>query len=196
MSAPPGWPPFRTFDLAGTGLLPDGWAAQIAALADAPERITVIDTAAWTFGIVEGDVLRARLPWFWRLYHGALREFAGASLGQPIFASNRLRAAVTLNILRGGGATNDWHRDANRITGVFYAAVPQGAGSLSFRDPDGRTATLAPRAGLFACFPGAIEHRVDPLPEAGERHAIAMVYHASPTDQPPAYGRDAYSLDG
>jgi hypothetical protein len=55
-------------------------------------------------------------------------------------------------------------------------------------------ATLAPRPGLFTCFPGAIEHRVDPLPEGGERLAIAMVYHASPTDQPPAFGRDVYTL--
>ncbi|WP_337847771.1 hypothetical protein [Sphingomonas sp.] len=196
MSMPPGWPPFRTLDLAAAGRLPDDWAGQVSALADAPERIALIDTPAWSFGIVEGDRLRARLPWLWRLYHGALRDFAGTSLGQPVFASNRLRAALTLNILRGGGATNDWHRDANCVTGVFYAAVPQGAGGLSFRDSDGRTATLVPRAGLFACFPGAIEHRVDPLPEGCERLAIAMVYHASPTDQPAAYGADAYTLDG
>jgi hypothetical protein len=188
------WQPFHTLDLAAQGHLPDGWGAQVAALAVAPERIAIIDTPGWSFAIVEGDVLRARLPWFWHLYHGVLRDFASASLGQPVFASNRLSSATTLNILRGGGATNDWHRDANIVTGVFYAVVPEGAGTLSFRDGDERTATLAPRPGLFTCFPGAIEHRVDPLPEGGERLAIAMVYHASPTDQPPAFGRDVYTL--
>lgn len=188
------WQPFHTLDLAAAGLLPDGWADQVAALADAPERIAIIDAPGWNFTIVEGDVLRARLPWFWTLYHGVLRDFASTSLGQPVFASNRLSSATTLNILRGGGATNDWHRDANIVTGVFYAVVPEGAGTLSFRDGDDRTATLMPRPGLFTCFPGAVEHRVDPLPEGGERLAIAMVYHASPTDQPPAFGRDVYTL--
>ncbi|MGV3457051.1 hypothetical protein [Sphingomonas sp.] len=188
------WQPFHTLDLAAQGHLPDGWAAQVAALADAPERIAIIDAPGWSFAIVEGDVIRARLPWFWHLYHGVLRDFASASLGQPVFASNRLSSATTLNILRGGGATNDWHRDANIVTGVFYAVVPEGAGTLSFRDGDERTTTLAPRPGLFTCFPGAVEHRVDPLPEGGERLAIAMVYHASPTDQPPAFGRDVYTL--
>lgn len=190
----PDWQPFHTLDLAEQGRLPDGWAAQVAALADAPERIAIIDTPDWSFAIVEGDVIRARLDWFWRLYHGALRDFASASCGQPVFASNRLSSATTLNILRGGGATNDWHRDANIVTGVFYAAVPESAGTLSFQDAEGYTASLTPRPGLFACFPGAVEHRVDPLPEGGERLAIAMVYHASPTDQPPAFGRDVYTL--
>ncbi len=190
----PDWQPFHTLDLAAAGLLPDGWADQVAALADAPERIAIIDTPGWSFAIVEGDVLRARLPWFWQLYHGVLRDFASASCGQPVFASNRLSSATTLNILRGGGATNDWHCDANIVTGVFYAVVPEGAGTLSFRDADGRTASLTPSPGLFTCFPGAVEHRVDPLPEGGERLAIAMVYHASPTDQPPAFGRDVYTL--
>lgn len=190
----PDWQPYQTLDLAAAGLLPDGWAEQVAALADAPERIAIIDAPSWNFTIVEGDVLRARLPWFWTLYHGVLRDFASASLGQPVFASNRLSSATTLNILRGGGATNDWHRDVNIVTGVFYAAIPAGAGTLSFRDGDNRTAKLTPRPGLFTCFPGAVEHRVDPLPEGGERLAIAMVYHASPTDQPPAFGRDVYTL--
>ncbi len=187
------WQPFHTLDLAAQGLLPDGWAAQVSALADAPERIVVIDTPGWSFAIVEGDMVRAGLDWFWHLYHGALRDFASASIGQPVFASNRLSSATTLNILRGGGATNDWHSDANIVTGVFYATVPEGAGQLSFRDNAGRIATLTPRPGLFACFPGAIEHCVDPLPEGGERLAIAMDYHASPTDQPPAFGRDIYT---
>lgn len=190
----PDWQPFHTLDLATAGLLPAGWTEQVAALADAPERIAVIDAPGWNFAIVEGDVLRARLPWFWKLYHGVLRDFASTRTGQPVFASNRLSSATTLNILRGGGATNDWHRDANIVTGVFYAAIPEGAGTLTFRDGEQRTAHLAPRPGLFACFPGAVEHRVDPLPDGATRLAIAMVYHASPTDQPPAYGRDVYTL--
>lgn len=190
----PDWQPFHTLDLATAGLLPAGWDEQVAALADAPERIAVIDAPDWRFDIVEGNVIRAHLPWLWQLYHGPLRAFASARMGQPLFASNRLSATLTLNILRGTGATNDWHCDANAVSGVFYAAIPAGAGTLSFRDGDQRTATLAPHPGLFACFPGAVEHRVDPLPPEGERLAIAMVYHTSPTDQPPAYGRDVYTL--
>ena len=192
------WPPFAVLNLAEAGLLPDGWQADVAALAEAPERQTIIDMAAsgdalaWQFSVISGDVLRDRLGWLWALYHGALRDFASAATGQPLFASNRLSAAMTLNILHGGGATNDWHVDQNAVSGVFYADVPDGGGALLFRDASGCTARFAPRPGGFACFPGNVEHRVEPLPAGATRLAVAMVYHVSATDQPPAFGADRY----
>lgn len=200
-AASPGWPPFHSLDLAAGGLLPGGWQAEVAALADAPERQTIINEPAtsdhpgWSFDVLTGDILRDRLGWLWLLYHGALREFASRSFSTPLVAHQRLRSAVTLNILRGGGATNDWHRDANAVTGVFYAATPASGGALLFRDDAGRTARLTPHPGLFVCFPGGIDHQVEPLPPGGTRLAIAMVYHGSDDAQHPAFGDDRYTLD-
>lgn len=211
--APPGvppysiwvtWTPFFTLDLVEQGLLPNGWELATRALIDAPERHMIIagepssphDTP-WSFEIVEGDILRDRLPWFWTLYHGALRAFAAGALGYPLFASNRLRASITLNILRGAGGWTDWHTDMNAVTGVLFAtdAEPDGGGDLVFRDRTGHETRLVPRPGLFVCFEGAIEHQVAPLTMAGPRLSVPLVYYRSATDQPPAYDRDIYSLD-
>jgi 2OG-Fe(II) oxygenase superfamily len=195
------WPPFQSIDLAAAGLLPDGWQAAIETLADAPERQTIIHEPAsaphpgWSFDVLSGDIVRDRLGWLWTLYHGALREFASRSCATPLVASQRLRAAMTLNILRGGGATNDWHRDANAVSGVFYAVTSASGGALLFRDEAGRTARLAPRPGLFACFPGSVEHKVEPLPADGTRLAVAMVYHGRDDAQLQAFGQDIYTLD-
>ncbi|QDX26832.1 hypothetical protein FPZ54_13000 [Sphingomonas suaedae] len=190
------WRPYATLDLGERGLLPAGWTDAVAALAARPERKTVIASPAWSFAIVEGDQVRAHLGWLWTLYHGPLRTFAARAVGYPLFANNRLTSAMTLNILSGAGATNEWHRDSNAVTGVFYAHVGEGGGDLAFRDDAGRIARLVPITGLFVCFEGAIDHRVEPLGDAGPRLAIAMVYHRSPIDQPRAFGRDIYMLDG
>lgn len=189
------WRPFSTLDLAGQGLLPPDWEEAFVTLAGGPERQTVIANPQWSFSVVQGDAIRAHLGWLWRLYHGPLRDFAAQAHGYPLFVSNRLTSAMTLNILSGAGATNDWHRDTNAVTGVFYAHVAESGGGVAFRDDAGRIVGLAPRAGLFVCFEGAVEHRVVPLADGGRRLAVAMVYHRSPTDQPPAYGRDIYTLD-
>ena len=196
--------PFFTLDLLEQGLLPNGWELATRALVDAPERHMVIageppppyDTP-WSFEIVEGDILRDRLPWLWTVYHSRLRAFAASALGYPLFASNRLRASMTLNILGGAGGWTDWHTDMNAVTGVLFAtdAGPDGGGDLVFRDGAGHETRLVPRPGLFVCFEGAIEHQVAPLTMAGPRLSVPLVYYRSATDQPPAYDRDIYSLD-
>jgi hypothetical protein len=195
------WPPFFTLDLIEHGLLPEGWDAAIRALADGPERHVLLDEESpdgrWSFAIVPGDVLRDRLPWLWALYHGALRDFASQAVGFPLFAANRLHASMTLNILSGAGAWSDWHKDMTAVTGLFFAtaADADGAGDLMFRDGAGREARLAPRPGLFVCFEGPVEHQVAPLSSAGPRLSLPLLYYHSATDQPPAYGDDAYTLD-
>ena len=196
------WPPAFTLDLIEHGLLPDGWRAELEAAAQAPERMLLethpgdgADADPWTFAVVEGDVLRARLPWVWSLYRGALRAFSARSVGYPLFVSNRLRAGVTLNILSGTGAATGWHRDMNVVTGVLYAAMPDQGGNLLFRRADGETAVLTPRPGLFVCFEGATEHHVTPLSPGGQRLALPMIYYGSATDQPPAYGADIYTAE-
>ena len=195
------WPPFFTLDLIEHGLLPQGWEAEARALVDAPERLDLHSEASddgdWSFAILPGNVLRDRLPWLWALYHGALRDFAGQAVGFPLFASNRLHASMTLNILAGIGAWSDWHTDMNPVTGLFFAtaADADGAGDLVFRDGAGREARLVPRPGLFVCFEGAVEHRVAPTSSAGPRLSLPLLYYRSATDQPPAYDADSYTLD-
>lgn len=198
------WTPFFTLDLVEQGLLPNGWDLATRALVDAPERHMIIagepsspyDTP-WFFENVEGDILRDRLPWLWALYHNALRAFASGAVGYPLFASNRLRAAMTLNILRGAGGWSDWHTDMTAVTGVLFAsgAGRDGGGDLVFRDGTGRETRLVPRPGLFVCFEGPIEHKVAPLTMAGPRLSVPLLYYRSATDQPRAYDLDIYSLE-
>ncbi|KQN25942.1 hypothetical protein ASE86_07105 [Sphingomonas sp. Leaf33] len=194
-------PPFHALDLAAAGRLPAQWQDDVRTLASSPMRQVlhdgdpgVPDDQRGLFACVDGAVIRSGLPWMWSLYHRDLRDFAARSVGYPLFAANRLRAAVTLNILEREGAANTWHSDMNAVTGVFYAMVPDSGGELQFRDSSGTIASLRPRPGLFVCFEGAMEHRVTPLPADGLRLAIPMVYHRSATDQPPAYGDDVYTV--
>lgn len=192
------WPPFFTFDLIEHGLLPEGWDVATRALAEAPERQPIdMGEVPWSFCVVEGDVVRDRLPWLWRLYHGALRDFAARAVGFPLFPANRLRAGITLNILSGIGAWSDWHRDMNQVTGLLFATAggPDGAGDLLFRDGAGREARLVPRPGLFVCFEGAVEHRVAAISSAGPRLSLPLLYYRSATEQPLASGMDVYTLD-
>ena len=211
--APPGapfytmsvtWTPFFTLDLVEQGLLPDGWDLATRTLIDAPERHMIIkgepspphDTP-WFFENVEGDVLHDRLPWLWTLYNGVLRAFAAGAVGYPLFAGKRLRASMTLNILRGAGGWNDWHTDMTAVTGLLFATSGghDGGGDLVFRDGTGREARLVPRPGLFVCFEGPIEHHVAPLTTAGPRLSVALLYYRSETDQTGAHDSDVYSLD-
>jgi hypothetical protein len=190
------WPPFHTLDLVEQGLLPEGWDAAVRALAEAPER-EAIDMGAvdWSFAVLGADVLRDRLPWLWRLYHRALRDFAGAAVGFPLVPCNRLRAAITLNILSGAGALTDWHIDQTAVTAVLFATAgdEEGGGDLLFRDGAGREARLTPRPGLFVCFEGHHEHQVAPLSAPGPRLSLAMLYFRSATtDQQAAFDTDVY----
>ncbi|URW76051.1 2OG-Fe(II) oxygenase [Sphingomonas donggukensis] len=187
-------PPCHLLDLVAEGLLPAGWEETVAALADAPECLTLSRTDQWSFSVVQGDVVCDRLGWLWELYHGVLRDFATRACSRPVVAAARLRSTMTLNILSGPGASSDWHRDNNAVTGLFFAtARTDGGGDLLFRDAAGRESAVTPRPGLFVCFPGAIEHRVAPIAD-GRRLSLPMVYHDSTADQPPAYGDDVYVL--
>lgn len=194
-------PPFYTLDLRDRDLLPPHWQDDVRLLADSPARQVLYDgnpdvpgDPAGLFACVDGAAIRSALPWLWALYHKELRAFAADSVGYPLFPANRLRAAVTLNILSGEGAANAWHTDMDAVTGVFYAEVPDIGGELMFRDGAGGEAVFRPRPGVFVCFEGATEHQVTPLAAGGHRLAIPMVYHSSAVDQPPAFGFDVYTL--
>jgi len=193
------WPPFFTLDLVERGLLPDGWEAMMRPLADAPEREAIsMGEVDWSFAVLAADVLRERLPWLWRLYHRELRDFASAAVGFPLVPCNRLRAAITLNMLSGTGALTDWHTDRTAVTAVFFvtAGDADGGGDLVFRDGTGREARIAPRPGLFVCFEGHNEHQVAPLSTPGPRLSLAMLYFRSKTaDQQPAYDVDVYDIE-
>lgn len=186
------WRPYFTFDLEALGLLPGGWRSAVEALADGPDVLDIItgevsaDGAAWRFSILQGGPVRAALPWFWDLYHGRMRQFASESFGRPLFPSNRLESTTSLNILSGAGATNDWHRDANPVTGVLFATTLSEVegGCLEFREADGRTCALQPRAGTFVCFAGPCDHRVAPISHECRRLALPMTYYDSVEDQP------------
>jgi hypothetical protein len=194
------WPPHFLLDLNDQNALPHDWAAQVHAATHAPERVIVqsgadIAPGDEKFSILGGADVRARFDWLWHLYLGSIRAFVADRFGRPVYPANRISSAITLNILEGVGAAADWHTDANAVTGVFYAAVPEGSGGeLEFRHSGCPIAQIHPRAGAFICFPGSIEHRVVPLRSPEPRLAFAMLFYDSATDQPYANLDDRHEL--
>lgn len=193
-------PPYFALDLAAQGMLPNGWAEKVLEATSAPERIVVqtgveLQPGDEQFSILEGAAVRARLPWLWDLYLGPLRSFASDRFSMPLFVSNRISSAITLNILDGAGAGQAWHVDSNTATGVFFATGHEGeAGALEFQQPDGDIIRIHPRAGMFVCMAKPILHRVVPLDAPGMRLSLAMLYYDSPTDQPFANASDRHEM--
>jgi hypothetical protein len=175
-----------SLDLDQAGLLPPDWQEQVAALAAGPYRQRLIEepgeTGSWIFDVVSPEIVTTQLPWLSALYAGPLCQFAGSAFGQELIPARRRSSTVTLNILSGIGATNDWHCDQNRVTGVLYASThaAEGGGQLEFRDGSAHCA----QAGVFVCFTGAAEHRVGPLRSTQPRLALAMTFYGAADDQP------------
>lgn len=197
-------PPFFEMDLTATALLPSGWAHDVNALAASTHRQVIAngtlpgspDNESWSFSVVTGQHVRESLGWLWMLYHGIFRDFASTNFGVPLYPANRLDATTTLNILSGHGAGHDWHQDANPVSGLFFAtALEKGqGGALQFRSPDGELREVRPRAGLFVCFPGRCDHRVEPLRGFAERISFPMTYYTSPEHQPFASENNRYVI--
>jgi hypothetical protein len=195
------WPPYLTLDLAAQGLLPENWVAQVRAGAAAPERVTVATPGEprpedGQFSILPGPDVRARFGWLWDLYHRQMRDFVTQGFGRPAYPANRISSAITLNILEGTGATQEWHVDATAVTGIFFATtLAEGeGGELEFRRDDGAIAQFRPRAGTFVCFPGPISHRVAPLSSPIQRLSFPLIYYDSVEDQPFASAHDRYEM--
>lgn len=184
------------FDVQAAGLLPADWQDEIAALASGSGRQRLIEMTkggdSWTFDVVPADVVIQQLGWLSLLYNGALRSFASTAFKCALLPARRRSATVTLNLLAGIGATNEWHSDSNSVTGVLYVTslTPDDGGQLEFRDGP----ALCPRAGQFVCFAGGREHRTAPLRRDVQRLALAMTYYAEAADQSAANAGDIYTL--
>lgn len=198
------WPPFFEMDLTATGLLPSGWTHDVDSLAASTHRQVIAhetllgspDDEDWSFSVVTGDHVRENLTWLWTLYHGIFRDFASAKFGVPLYPANRLDATTTLNILAGPGAGNDWHRDANPVSGLFFAtSLSHGdGGELQFRSLDGQFCEIRPRAGHFICFEGSCDHQVVPLRSMARRLSFPMTYYTSIENQPFASENNRYEI--
>ena len=198
------WPPFFALNVNPLGLLPLAWEIEVDALSSGPD-VQILTAAAspgstvpgrWRFSVVTGDRIRESLGWLWQLYHGRFRNFASESFGTTLYPANRLDATTTLNILEGRGAGNDWHRDANPVSGLFFATSlePDEGGELQFRSSDGRFCEIRPRAGVFVCFDGSCEHQVAPLQTPTRRLSFPMTYYASAQVQPFANENNRYEF--
>jgi hypothetical protein len=198
------WPPYFVLDMNPTALLPAGWEADVQLLAEGIDRQKLVtapspepaDGESWSFSVVTGDRVQAQLDWLWRLYHGQFRAFASERFGAALYPANRLDATTTLNVLEGRGAGNEWHRDTNPVSGLFFATslAPGDGGALQFRSPDGQFSEIRPYAGLFVCFDGSCEHQVAPLLAATRRLSFPMTYYSSAVDQPFANENNRYEL--
>lgn len=198
------WPPYFLLDINQLDLLPNDWCEKVEAVATGPFQQMLIteksfdaaDEGNWSFSVVTGDIIQNQLNWLWQLYHHTFRRFANENFGFKLYPSNRLDATITLNILRGSGAGNIWHTDANPVSGLFFATTLSAdeGGELQFRSSDGRFCEIRPRAGTFVCFDGLCEHQVAPLKKAVSRLSFPMTYYRSDTDQPHANENNRYVI--
>lgn len=195
------WPPFFTLDLLAQGALPSGWDDDLRAVARGPDGTRIVTgpepdapDEAWSYDVFAGDVLRRDCGWLLPLYLGAMLDFVRSSFDRPLVPANRLRSAMTLNVMAGAGATLDWHSDHVPVTGVFFGttAEPEDGGELGFRDGAGGEAGVVPKAGSFVCFEGRHEHQVAALRRPGTRMSLSLLFFESAADQQPAYKEDVY----
>jgi hypothetical protein len=189
--------PYFKLDLQRTGMLPEGWQADIKAVVDTYGIATVLTGEGSTsresrtgqrmhVRVADGVVVKEHLPWLYALYNGPLKDFCIASFGKPLFTANLIHTAVNINYLAGRGAQYEWHVDSNPVTGLLFVTDSNHnlGGSLVFRVRDSYRSIVRPKAGMFICFDARdIPHRVTPLRRDGTRISIPMNYYDSATVQ-------------
>jgi len=109
--------------------------------------------------------------------HGAVRASCLEAFKQMGMANPAFTVESWINIHDRGGFNFQHMHDGAMLSGSFYLQVPEGAGSLVFRDPrpgvvssflKGSYANayndvhLRPETGLLVMFPYWLEHHVEP----------------------------------
>lgn len=193
------WPPYASWDLNQTGMLPSDWTEQVKRAIEAHSQSTVLTGGsdlsreadpnyAIPVMVVLGDACQSSLPWLRSLYDNELRSFASKAYGAQLFAANDLRSSININCLRGVNARYEAHVDTNPCTGLLFAcdASAETGGALVFRGPNEGVpdAVVWPRKGLFLAFDARqIPHYVSSLVIPMDRVSIPMNYYDDPIRQ-------------
>lgn len=160
---------WTAFDV--TDLLPAGWqkdamaAAQEAEVRDFPRTPILTREAAHVQSIKRGRVharqVKTRLPWLYKLYHGAFRELAEQAWREPISTAHDERYGLVLNVQRGKKMRFECHVDSNPVTGLLFLTSHRQGGELviardvsakSVQDVDRDCSVIRPQAGHLVFF--------------------------------------------
>lgn len=200
---PPSRPPFHwhVFDVGP--YLPDGWAADLLALAAArsvrrtfrPTMSTARETpdAAIPLESVDGSVLRREAPWVYEWYTGWFRELAGRLIGEPLQLTSSDDRAVSLNVQRGPTMRYPCHVDSNPMQGLLYltTCAPETGGGLvvardraatTVEEVDADAMVIYPRAGQLYFFDAREHpHYVEPLRGSQALRAVVTMNYYTPS---------------
>ncbi len=161
------------------------WSAAVTALREAsPEPAGRSNRLGWN----SADLAVLDRREFTEL-HGAVRACCRHALQQMAQGESAFRLESWINIHDRGGFNFLHMHDGALLSGVFYLQVPEGSGSLVFRDPrpgpinasfKGAGANahnevqLRPETGLVVLFPHWLEHYVEPHQSDIPRIAISF----------------------
>ncbi len=132
-----------------------------------------------SYGVVDGEVIGAELPWLEELYRSAIPKLAKNELGIELVPSRFRRSGITLNTILGKGNRYELHVDENPVTGLLFATTntPQDGGALALYHPTELGILITPIAGDLLLFDGRWSpHEVLPLRSENRRVSVPMNY--------------------
>lgn len=184
------------------GLLPDGWAEQLVAVAEKESVFRVLTASSVTSReqsptteipsfTVDGNVLRQHAPWLTAMYHTTFRDFASRFAGEQVATSGNDLYGAVLNMQR-GPMRYECHVDSNPVQGLLYVTthLPGDGGELIVaRDSDAHSVeaveadydVIYPVSGHLHLFDARRwPHYVRPLRETSAvRVVVAMNFYTA-----------------
>jgi len=102
--------------------------SQVLSAKSVTSRETSRDVTVPTF-IVDGNCIKARMPWLYDLYRGFFRDMGQKCVTEPLSTAREPVYGVNLNIQRGSKMRYECHVDSNPLQGILYVTThPKGTG--------------------------------------------------------------------
>ena len=183
--------------------LPAGWEREVknCALAHAehiarttPGPDSLDPAATLDYWVVNGNELKAFLPWLYALYNDeSFHRFVATEMGVEVVTPAALKGGANINMLAGRGEEYEWHLDAEPFTLVLFAStLHEGDGGEFLYVEDGVYKGVRPSAGVGVCFDGsAYPHKVRRLARDVLRLSVVLEF-ITPSDRVRAKELDSY----
>jgi len=193
--------PFRwhTYDL--NSVLPQGWDTELLRLAAEqstqhgfrPTMSSAREAADTEIPLesVNGETLHQHAPWLYQLYLGWFRSLAERYAGEPLQPTSTRNRALSLNIMRGGGARYPCHVDSNPAQGLLYLTdcsertggalvVARRGAARNVAEVDADCTTLYPQRGQLHIFDAREHaHYVRPMRHPDDLRAVVTMNYYS-----------------
>lgn len=185
-----------SYDLEEMGLLPPNWYDNVKHIADLHSYRVFLDSKSSTsrepenskgvvLSMVDGNVIKSKLEWLYKLYKNELLELANESTkGKYSIAMNE-KIGVNINYLSGEGSRYEWHVDSNPLTGLLFVTThPKGSGGDLVFKIGNKEKRIYPKRGTFLLFDAReIPHAVMPLIKNDYRISIPFNFYEADKSQ-------------